>query len=332
MGNEKDITEKMLFDAEDVFADILNVLLLEGKERILPETLSPAGQRSQLKIGKTIHEQERDIAKLWMAGRIRFALFGLENQTEEEPDMVLRVFSYDGSSYKEQVIHNRKKGAEKWRPYPVITIVLYFGKTRWKGPKTLKELLGSGIPPELEAYVNDYQLHIFEISFLSREQVSMFKSDFRIVADYFVQMRENKEYEPSKETIIHVEETLKLMAVLTGDQRFEESANEAVTQEGGPVTMCEAFDRAENRGMQRGLEKGLKKGLERGKAEGRFNTLAELVLDGILPVSEAAARANLSEQEFLRKTEEYKRLDKSKLLGYTMDHSGCGAEQTVSPI
>ena len=198
MANEKDITEKLLFEAEDVFADILNVLLLNGKEMILPHTLAPTGQRSQLKIGKAIHEQERDVAKVWLTSGIRFALFGLENQTDVDPDMVLRVFSYDGSSYKEQVIHNKKKGVKKWRPYPVITIILYFGKTHWSGPKTLKELLGDSIPPELEPYVNDYQLHVFEISFLSLETVAKFQSDFRIVADFLCRHGKTRSTCPAK--------------------------------------------------------------------------------------------------------------------------------------
>lgn len=179
---EKDITEKLLFEAEDVFADILNVLLFGGREAILPHTLLPTGQRSQLKIKNAIHEQERDICKLWTQGGVRFALFGLENQTEIEQDMELRVLSYDGASYKEQVVHNRRRGAEKWTPYPAVTIVLYFGKKRWDGPKTLRELLH--IPPELEQFVNDYRLHVFEISHLSPERVAMFKSDFRVVADF----------------------------------------------------------------------------------------------------------------------------------------------------
>lgn len=311
MANEKDITEKLLFEAEDVFADILNVLLFDGEEVIQPHTLAPTGQRSQLKIAGTVHEQERDVAKLWMGGWIRFAVFGLENQTDVQKDMIMRVFSYDGSSYKEQVVHNRQKGVEKWAPYPAVTIVLYFGKTHWNGPKTLKELLGGNIPAKLEPYVSDYKLHVFEISFLSPETVAMFKSDFRIVADFFVQTRQNKEYVPSAETITHVEETLKLMSVLTGDTRFEESVNEAM-KKGGPVTMCEVLDQAENRGMQKGLAAGLAKGKvegkAEGKAEGRLNILLELVLDGILPIPEAAARANLPEQEFVRKADEYKRL------------------------
>lgn len=34
--------------------------------------------------------------------------------------------------------------------------------------------------------VNDYRINLFEIAYLSNEQVNLFKSDFRIVADYFV--------------------------------------------------------------------------------------------------------------------------------------------------
>ena len=102
------------------------------------------------------------------------------------------------------------------------------------------------------------------------------------------------------------------MAVLTGDRRFEESANEAV-KKGASVTMCDVLDRAENRGIEKGLArgkaeglaKGKAEGLARGKAEGRLYTLIELALDGVLSRAEAAARANLSEQEFVNMAEEY---------------------------
>ena len=302
MAAEKDIAEKLLFEAEDVFADILNVLLFDGEEMILPHALTPTRQRSQLKIDGALHEQERDVSKIWMDGGVRFALFGLENQTAVEPDMVLRVFSYDGASYKEQVVHNRQKDAAKWPPYPVITAVLYFGRKRWNGPRTLKSLLDSRIPPKLEPFVNDYKLHVFEISYLSPEKVAMFKSDFRIVADFFTQTCQSGEYVPSRETIVHVEETLKLMAALTGDSRFTESADEAV-RKGEPVAMCDVLDRAENRGIQKGRAEG--------RAEGRLNTLFELALDGVLSNAEAAARANLPEQEFARRAEEYGRLSET---------------------
>lgn len=106
------------------------------------------------------------------------------------------------------------------------------------------------VPKYLEPYVNDYKINVYEIAYLTDEQVDMFTSDFRIVADYFVQMRKNKEYKPSQETIQHVDEVLKLMSVLTEDNRFVE-----VQQEGkGKVkNMCEVLDRVENRGIEKGI-------------------------------------------------------------------------------
>ena len=36
---QKDITEKLLEDYNDVFADIINGLIFKGEQRILPESL-----------------------------------------------------------------------------------------------------------------------------------------------------------------------------------------------------------------------------------------------------------------------------------------------------
>lgn len=301
MAKEKDIVEKILFDKEDVFADILNVLLFNGEEVIQPQALVPTEERAQLKIGKTIHEQERDVAKIWVPGNIRFALFGLENQTKVEKDMVMRVISYDGTSYKEQVVHNRQDGTVKWIPYPAITIVLYFGYRPWNGPRTLLELLGDAIPDNLKPFINDYKLHIFEIPFLPPEKVAMFRSDFRIVVDYFVQMRTNKSYVPSQETIIHVEEVLKLMAVLTSDTRFEDTANKVI-KEGGSTTMCKVLDEVEARGIAKGKAEGRAEGL----LEGRLKTFFELVLEGVLSTADAAVKVNLTEPEFINKLNQFK--------------------------
>lgn len=45
-------------------------------------------------------------------------------------------------------------------------------------------------------------------------------------------------------------------------------------------------------------EKGIKKGHKEGLKEGRISTLISLVKDGLLTVSEAASRAEVSEDEF----------------------------------
>lgn len=144
---EKDITEKLLEDYNDVFADIVNVLLFDGKRVVSPEKLQETGVKSQYKAGAKIHELERDVAKLWQEGNVQIALCGLENQTKSERDMPLRVIGYDGNSYRAQLLNS-----EKWQRYPVLTLVLYFGMERWNQPKNLKKLLN--IPKELDEYIN----------------------------------------------------------------------------------------------------------------------------------------------------------------------------------
>ena len=107
----------------------------------------------------------------------------------------------------------------------------------------------------------------------------MFKSDFRIVADYFVQMRMNKDYIPSKETIKHVDEVLKLMSVLTQDERFEQA--QVSGNKGGLRNMCEVLDRAEARGEARGELKGA----------------VRAYLDVKIPIEEIAEKLNISVEE-----------------------------------
>ena len=78
----------------------------------------------------------------------------------------------------------------------------------------------------------------------------------RIVADYFVQMKKNKNYQPSKDIMNHVHEVLQLMSVVTDDNRFEEAQN-YVKRSGS--NMCEVLDAIENRGIEKGIEKGSEK-------------------------------------------------------------------------
>ena len=94
---EKDLTEKQLFELD---ADIVNVLLLDGKPLILPEELTPAKKDSLYKDKELrTRMQERDVAKLWTQKNIRLAFFGLEDQTAIDYDMALRIIGYDGAVY-----------------------------------------------------------------------------------------------------------------------------------------------------------------------------------------------------------------------------------------
>lgn len=244
---QKDMSEKILEDYNDVFADIINVLVFEGKQIVKPKELIETKLRSHYKADNTkLHEQERDVAKLWKKGEIIFTVCGIENQTEIDFDMPLRIIGYDGAAYREQLLNKQNK-----QRYPVMTLVLYYGKRHWKSPKSLKERIA--VPEELQKYVSDYQINIFKISYLSKKQVAMFQSDYQIVADYFVQTRKGKKYQQNTKYMQHVDAMLKFLSVFTEDQDY---LNVDLSRHKGGINMCVVLQEAKQSGIQEGMLEG----------------------------------------------------------------------------
>ena len=253
--SDKDITEKLLESYNDVFADIVNVLLFDGRQLVREDALDDADRLSEYKAADELHGQERDVAKFWRGeGDIRICLYGLENQTGIDTDIPLRVVSYDGAGYRAQLLADKdrdKDGKKRKKPrFPVVTLVLYFGEDKWKRPRSLLECLK--VPDELKPYVSDYKVNVFEIAWLPPETVAKFRSDFRIVADYFVQMRMNKDYNPPQETVRHVHEVLHLMAAVSGNRKFEETLRTEWRKKHGTggEDMIDVFDKWEQRGRR----------------------------------------------------------------------------------
>lgn len=257
---EKDITEKHLEAYNDVFADIVNVLLFKGKQLMKEKDLEAAEKDSMFKADGKIHQQERDVSKFWKNGEVRISILGFENQTIQDTDMPLRVISYDGASYKQQLLDKKVK-----QRYPVATLVLYFGtKHKWTAPKHLLNCFT--VPEELKHFVNDYKINVFNIAWLSDETIEMFQSDFKIVAKYFQTLRLKKDYEGSNEEIRHIDALLKMLSALTGDKAIEEIYNESNQNKGG-VTMGGFVETIMNKGRDEGRKEGLNEGVLAGKAE-----------------------------------------------------------------
>lgn len=275
---EKDIAEKNLEALNDVFADIVNVLLFKGKRIIQEDELEADATKSMFKADGKIHEQERDVSKFWKNGEIRIAILGFENQTVQDYKMPLRVISYDGASYKKQLLDKKLE-----KNFPVATLVLYFGtKNRWTAPKNLCACFE--IPKEIKPFVSDYQINVFEIAWLDDDTIEKFQSDFKIVAKYFQTKRLNADYKGSKEQIKHVDETLNMLSVLTGDDSFEKVYNEHNFRRGG-VTMCEVVEKIRNDGKNEGLNEG-KADVIRKLLDAKALTVEQLATGLNLPVEE----------------------------------------------
>ena len=226
--------------------------MFEGKQVISADDLSEQAPRAAYKADGKIREIERDVAKRWVKKNLQIACLGMENQTEPDPDMVLRVYGYDGAEYRSQLLRENR---DKPR-YPVITLVLYFGYAkRWDKPVYLYDTVP--VPEIIKPYLSNIKINVFEIAFLSREKLDYFHSDFKTVADYFIQMRENGEYKPSPERLCHVEAVLQLLSVMTDDTRFEDVLNQKeIIREGGVHNMNEWLDRVEAASRAEGMARG----------------------------------------------------------------------------
>lgn len=279
---KKDIAEKTLISLSDVFADICNVLIFKGRQVIKPEALLERSGFSQYKAANgRIHEQMRDVVKLWKNCNIGLALIGVENQTKSDKDMPFRIIGYDGAAYRGQLKKDNKR-------YPVVTLVLYFGDKEWNCSTSLKDCFEPPLPDNevteaLKKYINDYNANVFDIGSLSDEEVQLFRSDFRVVANFFVKRRRNKNYVPDDTTEIkYVEEVLELLSAMTGDRRYEEAFE---SREGDVKNMCDVAQRLEDRGMAKGM------------AKGQFLAIISLIQDGIITPELGASRLGISLEE-----------------------------------
>lgn len=263
--NEKDTTEKLLEDYNDVFADIVNTLIFDGKERIKADSLEDNKTSSAYKAedGK-LHEMERDVSKYWKEGKTNLLVVGIENQTKAEKLMPARIIGYDGASYRSQLLKSTGRSSKK-KLTPVVTIVLYFGLTRWNKPKNLKGILD--IPTGLEDFVSDYKINVFEIAFLPEETVNRFKSDFRLVAKYFTNIRKNPYYIPEDENEIkHVDAVLKFLSIMSGSEKALEKfmsigEREVKNMSDGPLTKL--YYKGVSDGKEQGIEQGINETLLR---------------------------------------------------------------------
>ena len=309
---QKDLGGKVLLGINDVFADVANVILFQGKEVIKGSELKSAGTHSQYHSDGKYHEQVRDVAKYWKSKGVCLAMLGLESEAAPNRFMPLRVLSYDGGAYRDQLSKAGARGGKKRerrgrikrrkRIYPVVTIVLNFStKRRWNTAKSLLDVVD--VPEILREYVNDYRINVVDVAFLDREVVDLFKSEFWYVADYFWQIRNNDDYVPSKRKTRYIREILQMMSALTRDKRFEEAYN-ADIDEGGEGSMHGYLDRIIMEGKREGRlegkreerEKGIKVLVESGSELGAgCDRIADLIV----------SKYGLSKEEAVKKVGEY---------------------------
>lgn len=250
-----DIVTKNFESYADVAADIINALLHEGMQKIESEELLTSPTESFYPDrGNRLYNQLEDVAKYHMIDGLPGAMYLFANQTKVDKGMLLRKAGYVGGEYRRQY-EKQNKGL-----YPVVQLVLYWGKNQWKGADDLRQLIDKGegkIAETTWKYVDNIQLHVWEMRYLSGEMRERFHSDMRIVLDY---LAEGNTYR-SQQKVVHKEATIKMLRVLSGDTNIEDTEEilkEMDIREEDEITMCELFDQYTRRGREEGREEGVR--------------------------------------------------------------------------
>ena len=252
---EKDITEKLLTDIDEVFADIYNSLCFNGENIIKPDDLSNASVTTAFISNDVTRGLISDVSKIYKNSNLTLALLNIENQSTEDSDMPFRIIGYEGAKYNSQLISGSNER------YAVATLVLNFNtKKRWSTPKSIKESLKNKYPIELDEYINDYKVNVIDVAFMDKEDIEKLNSDFKAVAKYYYLKRNNiEDFEELGDcNLKYPVQTFATMKALTGDSRFETAYNDYVEthKDDKGVTMEKILDTIEARGEARGEAKG----------------------------------------------------------------------------
>lgn len=256
----KDTTQKRLEDFEYIFADISNVLLYDGEDVIKENELETVTAKDTYTVEQQIHEVERDVAKRWRHHSLHISLIGLENQTDPDYKMPLRVICYDGASYRAQL-----NAEEPKKTYPVITLVLYMGTEKhWTAPKQLTDCFK--YDERLSKFISNYKINVVELAWLSDEQIMKFKTEFRNFVELLRDTRLGRKPQYSPIQLKHVHELLQLMRVMSGNDEYEQLLKQTTNNlkqkklKGDEITMKKivslGFDEARAEARAAGLAEG----------------------------------------------------------------------------
>ncbi|MBO7675022.1 MAG: hypothetical protein J6S63_08440 [Atopobiaceae bacterium] len=288
------------------FADLFNHGAFGGAGLVDPRELRAADSAST----SGGSEGRRDLMREWarMEGcGATYALLGVEEQTAGHPVMPARCALYDAMAYAEQVRgiagRNRREGMpgaaseellsgvwETDRLRPVVTLVLYLNAGDWGWPETLHDTIGEA-DPQLMALVPDYRVNLVVPARVSDDELDAYDTELGLALKYVKHSKDGKELgrmvrEDARYRSVGADTASFVNAVTGSRLRFE--------PDDGRVDMCKAIDdmRAESK------REGMLEGMRMGRLEGAIVTLRALVEDGIIAVSDAAAQAGMTVDEF----------------------------------
>lgn len=273
MGELNNELNHFLMDNQ-VFADVVNLSIYNGKKILRPEELTEAGTvlYPQNHRGKR-QERRNDVSKCCKNGST-YQIFCLENETKVNYVMPVRGMEYEASRYREQVRQiaekHEKNDYHDWNEqssgfartdklYPIVTLVLYWKREPWDGAKSLVDMLDMNDAERqaLAPFLQDYKLNLINMYDLKNTEScdSQLKYILKLLQldNDRKAMYEEILSDPTYQKL--AQDTGKVISTLLGDKKLGKCI-EKLSLKGGTVNMCKALDDLWKDAETQGLKKG----------------------------------------------------------------------------
>ena len=197
---------KKLFKHKEIFADLFNATLFNGKQIIKAEKLAELNTENihvdesiSSNVNPSILKRYRDLC-MRQDDSVLQIILGCENQSEIDYSMPIRTMLYDALKYTEQQnnleLRKRKDGTyyhSKLRKddkvLPVLTLIFYYSDKEWTAGKCIHDLIKWPEEPEIKSIVPNYKLNLLWAYQINN--IDKYKSDLQ----YILSMLKYKEEE-----------------------------------------------------------------------------------------------------------------------------------------
>ena len=279
-GQPVDAATDLFWRDNDRFAEVFSKFVFNGMP-IDPEDLLEANavETSVIRMkdgARTALKQTRDVVKS-LRGGPWLVILGIENQTYIDPLMPFRVFELNFINLARQVEEIRKKHvAEKKegksakdlgisedeymsgfyfsdKLNPVITLVIYYGKEKWRKPRRLADLFKDS---PFARFADDMPMYLIDVRHMTKEELSECSNGLKPFFGFL-------KYENTKELNDYVSEnreafrnvpdsTIDALIDITGSKELAQFKEDFRSEEGG-VDVCYGIQYQCNQEGMRGI-------------------------------------------------------------------------------
>lgn len=227
---------------------------------------------------KLSHVQRDLLRKMKLNGQD--ILVGIENQQNVNLTFPIRQLGMDYLEYRRNMEQIQDMNRENKVSYakeddylyhfragdkilPILNLVLYWGKEKWKQPHSLHEMWNvDAIPDDVEILLNDYKINVIAVREISDEALERMNSDVKYVVGALKRSENQEEYrryiEQNKEFFGKIPrsaaEVLNACAKMNERMVFQYYRDENEEEE--VVDMCKAWEDQYNDGVAHGVSQG----------------------------------------------------------------------------